>query len=115
MVALSESILKAGVPWLLNPFFIEVLKYFGIAPLHLMPNGWNILTCFYIAFKEATGRAPTANEVHYVYNFQHKLFVQGLLLPPQEGGHAQSLLNAHVASPSYPHTRGVLFWLVEAV
>uniref|UniRef100_A0A803PB44 Transposase (putative) gypsy type domain-containing protein n=1 Tax=Cannabis sativa TaxID=3483 RepID=A0A803PB44_CANSA len=71
MVAFSESILEAGVAWLLHPFFVEILDYFGIAPLQLTPNGWIILTCFYIAFKEAVGRAPTAREVLYVYSFQH--------------------------------------------
>ncbi|XP_030486560.2 uncharacterized protein LOC115703180 [Cannabis sativa] len=69
MVAFSEYILKAGVAWPLHPFFVKVLNYFGIAPLQLLPNEWNILTCFFIAFKKVTSGAPTTREVHYVYNF----------------------------------------------
>uniref|UniRef100_A0A803Q8I2 Uncharacterized protein n=1 Tax=Cannabis sativa TaxID=3483 RepID=A0A803Q8I2_CANSA len=30
--------------------------------LKLMSNGWNILTCFFIAFKKVTGKAPTTKE-----------------------------------------------------
>ena len=65
---MSEDILKAGGTIPLHPFFIAVLNYFDLAPLQLSPNSWLTLSCLFIWFKEKVERAPTAQEVHTLYN-----------------------------------------------
>ncbi|XP_062098493.1 uncharacterized protein LOC133804342 [Humulus lupulus] len=67
-VALSEQILKAGGTIPLHPFFVAVLNYFDLAPLQLSPNSWLTLSCLFIWFKDNVQRAPTAQEVHSLYN-----------------------------------------------
>ena len=39
-VTLSEFYLKFGVRFPLHPFFVEVLKYFGLTVFQITPNGW---------------------------------------------------------------------------
>ena len=39
-VALSELYLKFGVRFPLHPFFVKVLKYFGLTIFQITPNGW---------------------------------------------------------------------------
>ncbi|XP_062104778.1 uncharacterized protein LOC133816143 [Humulus lupulus] len=67
-VALSEQILKAGGTIPLHPFFVAVLNYFDLAPLQLSPNSWLTLSCLFIWFKDNEKCAPTAQEVHSLYN-----------------------------------------------
>ncbi|XP_062082456.1 uncharacterized protein LOC133788852 isoform X2 [Humulus lupulus] len=67
-VALSEQILKAGGIIPLHPFFVAVLNYFDLASLQLSPNSWLTLSCLFIWFKDNEKRAPTAQEVHSLYN-----------------------------------------------
>ena len=67
-VALSEHILKAGGTIPLHPFFVAVLNYFDLAPLQLAPNGWLTLSCLFLAYMKLLKRAPTAAEVHFLYN-----------------------------------------------
>ena len=65
---MSEHILKAGGTIPLHPFFIAILNYFDLAPLQLAPNGWLTLSCLFIIFTKLFKRAPTATEVHFLYN-----------------------------------------------
>ena len=37
---LSERYLQFGLRFPLNPFFIEVLRYFGLTVFQITPNGW---------------------------------------------------------------------------
>ena len=67
-VALSEHILKAGGTIPLHPLFFMILNHFDLAPLQLAPNDWLTLSCLYMAFMKLNGRAPTAQEVHFMYN-----------------------------------------------
>ncbi|XP_062076249.1 uncharacterized protein LOC133780686 [Humulus lupulus] len=67
-VALSEHILKAGGTIPLHSFFVAVLNYFDLAPLQLAPNGWLTLSCLFIGYMKLLKRAPTATEVHFLYN-----------------------------------------------
>ena len=38
-VTLSEHYLQFGVRFPLNPFFVEVLRYFGLTIFQITPNG----------------------------------------------------------------------------
>ena len=38
-VTLSKRYLQFGLRFPLNPFFVEVLKYFGLTIFQIMPNG----------------------------------------------------------------------------
>ena len=39
-MTLSKCYLQFGLRFPLNPFFVEVLKYFGLTVFHILPNGW---------------------------------------------------------------------------
>ena len=38
-ITLSKTYLKFGVSFPLHPFFVEVLKYFGLTMFQVTPNG----------------------------------------------------------------------------
>ena len=42
-VAMSPTILRCGVRVSLHPFFCNVLNYFSITLMQLVPNNWHIL------------------------------------------------------------------------
>ena len=61
-VTLSERYLQFRVRLLLNPFFIEVLKYFRLTVFQIMPNGWAYMIELFGMFAEHRMGPPTADE-----------------------------------------------------
>ena len=61
-VTLSELYLKFGVRFLLHPFFVEVLKYFGLTIFQITPNGWAQMIGLFHLFTERGIGPPTATE-----------------------------------------------------
>ena len=57
---MSESYLKFGVRFPLHPFFIEVLKYFGLTVFEITPNRWAQMIGLFGMFAEH-GMGPTTN------------------------------------------------------
>ena len=97
-MALSEHILKAGGTIPLHLFFVAVLNYFDLAPLQLAPNSWLTLSCLFIAFTELVERAPTALEVHFLYNLMPSPKSKGFYYL-QKANNEVSLIEGSVSNP----------------
>ena len=61
-VALFERYLQFGVRFPLYPFFIEVLKYFGLTVFQITPNEWAHMIGLFGLFAEHGMRPPTEEE-----------------------------------------------------
>ena len=61
-VTLSECYLQFGVRFPLNPFFIEVLQYFGLTIFQITSNGWVHMIGLFSLFVEQGMGPPTADE-----------------------------------------------------
>ena len=61
--AFSHHIMRAGARLPLWSYFIDVLEYFGIAPLQLAPNGYAILTALFIIYNQMGFPQPSLLEV----------------------------------------------------
>ena len=61
-VMLSECYLQFGERFPLNPFFIEVLQYFGLTLFQITPNGWAHMIGLFSLFAEKGMGPPTAEE-----------------------------------------------------
>ena len=66
-VTLSEHYLQFGVRFPLNPFFIEVLQYFGLTVFQIMPNGWAYRIGLFCLFAEQGIGPPIAEEFAWFY------------------------------------------------
>ena len=65
-VTLSERYLQFRVRFPLNPFFVEVLKYFGLTVFQ--PNGWVHMIGLFGLFEEHGMGPPTAEEFIWFYS-----------------------------------------------
>ena len=54
----------------LRLYFIDVLEYFGIAPLQLAPNGYAILTALFVIYTQMGFTQPTPLKVNYMYTLK---------------------------------------------
>ena len=61
-VTLSELYLQFGVRFPLNPFFVEVLWYFGLTVFQITPNGWAYMIGLFGLFVEQGMGPPTIEE-----------------------------------------------------
>ena len=52
----------------LNPFFVEVLKYFGLTVFQIMPNEWAHMIGLFGLFAEHGMGPPTADEFARFYS-----------------------------------------------
>ena len=67
-VMLSERYLQFGVRFPLNPFFIEVVRHFGLTVFQITPNGWaHMIELFSLFFEQGMG-PPTAEEFAWFYS-----------------------------------------------
>ena len=62
--------MRAGARLPLRSYFIDVLEYFGIAPLQLAPNGYSILSALYILYAQLGFPQPTPIEINYMYTLK---------------------------------------------
>ena len=67
-VTLSELYLKFGVRFPLHPFFVEVLKYFGLTVFQITPNGWAHMIGLFGLFAEHRLGPPTTTEFAWFYS-----------------------------------------------
>ena len=67
-VALSEHYLQFRVRFHLNPFFVEVLKYFGLTVFQITPNGWAHMIGLFGLFAEHKMGPPTTEEFAWLYS-----------------------------------------------
>ena len=54
----------------LNPFFVEVLKYFGLTVFQITPNGWAHMIGLFGLFAEHRMGPPTADEFAWFYSMK---------------------------------------------
>ena len=59
---MSEIYLKFGVRFALHPFFVEVLKYYGLTVFQITPNGWAHMIGLFGLFTEHGMGPPSAAE-----------------------------------------------------
>ena len=82
-VALSELYLKFGVRFHLHPFFVEVLKYFGLTVFQITPNGWaHMIGLFGLFVKHRMG-LPTAAEFAWFYSVKSNKNDEGFYYFPK--------------------------------
>ena len=62
--AFSYLIMRAGARLPLRLYFTDVLEYFGIAPLQLVPNGYAILAALFVIDSQMGFPQPTSLEVN---------------------------------------------------
>ena len=67
-VTLSKHHFQFGVRFPLNPFFIEVLRYFGLTVFQITPNGWAHMIGLFGLFTEQVMGPPTAEEFAWFYS-----------------------------------------------
>ena len=67
-VALSEHYLRFRVRFPLNPFFVEVLKYFGLTVFQITPNRWVHMIGLFGLFAEHGMGPPTIEEFVWFYS-----------------------------------------------
>ena len=67
-VTLSETYLKFEVRFPLHPFFVEVLKYFGLTVFQVTPNGWAHMIGLFGLFVEHRIGPPTTAEFTWFYS-----------------------------------------------
>ena len=79
--AFSDHITQAGAHLPLRSYFIDVLEYFGIAPLQLSPNGYAILIALFVIYNEMGFPQPTPLEVNYMYTLKRIPNGEWFLLP----------------------------------
>ena len=68
--AFSHLIMRAGARLPLRQYFLDILEYFGIAPLQLAPNGYSLLSALYIVYSQLRFPPPTPIEVNYMYTLK---------------------------------------------
>ena len=66
-VTLYERYLQFGVRFSLNPFFVEVLHYFGLTVFQITPNGWAHMIGLFGLFVEQGMGLPTDDEFAWFY------------------------------------------------
>ena len=66
-VTLSERYLQFGVRFPLNPFFVEVLQYFGLTIFQITSNGWAHMIRLFGLFAEQGIGSPTIEEFTWFY------------------------------------------------
>ena len=52
----------------MNPFFVELLRYFGLTVFQIMPNGWAHMIGLFGLFTEQGMGLPTAEEFTWFYS-----------------------------------------------
>ena len=69
-VTLSELYLKFGVRFPLHPFFVEVLRYFGLTIFQITPNGWaDMIRLFGLCMEHRMG-PPIVAEFTWFYSLK---------------------------------------------
>ena len=68
--AFSHLIMRAGARLPLCSYFIDILEYFGIAPLQRTPNDYSILSALYNIYAQLGFPQPTPLEVNYMYTLK---------------------------------------------
>lgn len=67
---LSASYFKLGFSLPMHSFFIEMLKFYDIAPMQLTPNSFRVAACMYILYDQTFSVALTARELGYFYQLK---------------------------------------------
>ena len=68
LVTLSKHYLQFRVRFPLNPFFVEVLQYFGLIVFPITPNGWAYMIGLFGLFVEQGMGPPTTEEFSWFYS-----------------------------------------------
>ena len=71
-VTLSELYLKFGVRFPLHPFFVEVLKYFGLIVFQITPNRWAHMIGLFGLFEEHRMGPLIATEFAWFYSVKSR-------------------------------------------
>ena len=66
-VTLSETYFRFGVRFPLNPFFVSVLRHYGLTIFQITPNGWAHMIGLFGLFVEQGLGPPTAKEFTWFY------------------------------------------------
>lgn len=69
-IAFNAFIIRVGVCLPLHLFCVRELDYFSIALMQLALNGWRVLTCIYILYRELEFLKLTMEEINYMYNLK---------------------------------------------
>ena len=67
---MSETYPKFEVRFPLHPFFVEVLKYFGVTLFQITPNGWAHMIGLFGLFVEHRMGPPTVTEFAWFYSIK---------------------------------------------
>ena len=67
-VTLSEIYLRFRVRFPLNPFFVAVLRYFGLTVFQITPNGWAHMIRVFGLFVEKRLGLPSVEEFAWFYS-----------------------------------------------
>ena len=67
---MSETYLKFGVRFFLHPFFVKVLKYFGLTIFQITPKGWAQMIGLFDLFMEHGMSLPTVAEFAWFYSIK---------------------------------------------
>ena len=69
-VTVSDTYLKFRVRFPLHPFFVEVLKHFGLTKFQITPNGWAHMIRLFGLFAEHGMGPPTVVEFAWFYSIK---------------------------------------------
>ena len=67
---MSEAYLKFRVRFPLYPFFVEVIKHFGLTMFQVTPNGWAHMIRLFGLFAERGMASSTAVEFTWFYSIK---------------------------------------------
>lgn len=67
---LSASYFKLGFSFPMHPLFIDILKFYDIAPMQLTPNSYRMTACMFILYNQTFSVPLTARELGYCYQLK---------------------------------------------
>ena len=66
-MTLSDIYLRFGMRFPLNPFFVAILRYFGLTIFQIMPNGWAHMIGLFGLFVQKRLGPPSVEEFTWFY------------------------------------------------
>lgn len=67
---MSLAVVKAGGRIPLHPFFINILKYFRLAPIQLTLNFWMLITNMLVLYLSVNKTPPFPRIIHFLYQLK---------------------------------------------
>ena len=84
MVCFFEVAFDNGLRFPLHPFMKGVLQHFNVCPSQLSPNGWGILVCLLVFFRDRGLNVPSI--ALFLYLFSEKETSEGFLYFSRRSG-----------------------------